>query len=328
MKVYTHPEYDYVKVVEVPYDEIQSIDIDVCEQPRETLSHYYNRMTKKPGVLINAGFFNTKTAEACFSLVDDGEEISSHYGVKYGLGTLSSDMTRLVYGIMDDGTDWHDFIAGYPVLVNNRVPITSVSWGSEINYNALRTCIGYTDECIIIVAVSKPGMKFIPLANLLADLKCIYAINLDGGGSSRLVVDGVVVNTPTENRSVDSVLAIYLKDKEVLPEADPIEEEPYISYTVKSGDSLWKIATYYYGKGSMYKDIVEFNELKSNVLRVGQDLKIPVDAERYTIVSGDTLWKIAATKLGSGLKYKYLAEYNDIDPAKPIVVGQIIFIPV
>lgn len=47
------------------------------------------------------------------------------------------------------------------------------------------------------------------------------------------------------------------------------------TYTVKKGDSLWAIATKYLGRGSRYKEIMNLNGLKSDVLSIGQKLKIP-----------------------------------------------------
>ena len=41
------------------------------------------------------------------------------------------------------------------------------------------------------------------------------------------------------------------------------------------GDTLWKIAQTYLGKGSRYTEIVKLNGLKSNVLRTGQVLALP-----------------------------------------------------
>ena len=49
----------------------------------------------------------------------------------------------------------------------------------------------------------------------------------------------------------------------------------YKTHTVKHGDTLWKIAQTYLGKGSRYTEIVKLNGLKSNVLKSGQVLKIP-----------------------------------------------------
>ena len=47
------------------------------------------------------------------------------------------------------------------------------------------------------------------------------------------------------------------------------------THTVKHGDTLWKIAQTYLGKGGRYTEIVKLNGLKSNVLKSGQVLKIP-----------------------------------------------------
>ena len=47
------------------------------------------------------------------------------------------------------------------------------------------------------------------------------------------------------------------------------------THTVKHGDTLWKIAEQYLGKGSRYTEIVKLNGLKSNVLMSGQVLQIP-----------------------------------------------------
>jgi LysM repeat protein len=45
-------------------------------------------------------------------------------------------------------------------------------------------------------------------------------------------------------------------------------------YVVKAGDSLWKIAKMVYGDGSRYKEIMTRNKLKSDLILVGQRLKV------------------------------------------------------
>lgn len=74
------------------------------------------------------------------------------------------------------------------------------------------------------------------------------------------------------------------------------EESGY--YTVKKGDSLWSIATKY---GLTINELKELNNLSSNILSVGQTLKIvPTETEKvpedylvYIVKSGDNLWDIA-----------------------------------
>ena len=54
-----------------------------------------------------------------------------------------------------------------------------------------------------------------------------------------------------------------------------VNSTDYITYTVKKGDSLWKIASTYLGKGSKYTEIATLNNIKGNFICAGQVLKIP-----------------------------------------------------
>ncbi|TCK97821.1 LysM repeat protein [Natranaerovirga hydrolytica] len=63
-------------------------------------------------------------------------------------------------------------------------------------------------------------------------------------------------------------------------------------YTVKSGDTLWKIANHFNTSVSTLKSI---NNISSDMIYVNQVLDIPSPhySNTYTVQSGDTLWKIA-----------------------------------
>ena len=67
-----------------------------------------------------------------------------------------------------------------------------------------------------------------------------------------------------------------------------------ISYIVKRGDTLYKIANNY---SVSVSDIMKLNNLSSNLLSIGQELLIPsneVDKNiTYVVQNGDTLYKIA-----------------------------------
>lgn len=78
---------------------------------------------------------------------------------------------------------------------------------------------------------------------------------------------------------------------------------PYVAptegnyYTVQKGDSLWSIATKY---GITVNELKELNNLSTNNILVGQNLKVKLNSEKpledylvYTVKSGDSLWKIA-----------------------------------
>lgn len=85
----------------------------------------------------------------------------------------------------------------------------------------------------------------------------------------------------------------------VIPSLSPPNNN-YISYTVQAGDTLYQIATKY---NTSVQSIIDFNNLKSTVLTIGQVLKIPTNEEVplppendviiYVVKKGDSLWSIA-----------------------------------
>ncbi|MBE6160332.1 MAG: LysM peptidoglycan-binding domain-containing protein [Lactobacillales bacterium] len=75
--------------------------------------------------------------------------------------------------------------------------------------------------------------------------------------------------------------------------SDDEQNIEYIIYTVKSGDSLYSIARKY---NTSVNEIMNLNNLTSNLLSIGQTLKIPVEESKdivYTVKSGDNLYSIA-----------------------------------
>lgn len=96
-------------------------------------------------------------------------------------------------------------------------------------------------------------------------------------------------------------------------------------YEVKRGDSLWSIALSKYGNGDMWIKIASENKLgNASVIEIGQKLSLPilskneikpvvkteVESQYYTVVSNDSLWKIAAMKLNSGYKWTIIWNLN------------------
>ena len=61
-------------------------------------------------------------------------------------------------------------------------------------------------------------------------------------------------------------------------------------YTVKSGDSLWSIANKY---NTSVNELKSLNNLSSDILQIGQVLKLPSNNKLYIVKSGDSLWNIA-----------------------------------
>ena len=103
--------------------------------------------------------------------------------------------------------EWKDvnhIISGGPYLIKNGdiyVDMTAQKLGSIGGRNP-RTAIGYTrDNHLIMLTAdgregSSIGLTLVELANLMKELGCVNAMNLDGGGSTVMFVKGQVVNKP------------------------------------------------------------------------------------------------------------------------------------
>ena len=93
-------------------------------------------------------------------------------------------------------------------------------------------------------------------------------------------------NLTSNTLSIGQVLRIPVAvDQEIIV-------KPYIEYVVKSGDNLYSIARTY---GTTQQEIMNLNNLTSNLLSIGQVLKIPTSTEtiNYIVKSGDNLYSIA-----------------------------------
>ena len=76
-------------------------------------------------------------------------------------------------------------------------------------------------------------------------------------------------------------------------EYNPPSNVSTINYTVKKGDSLYKIANLY---NTSVSDLIRLNNLTTNNLSVGQVLKVPSSSSSsrtYTVQKGDSLYSIA-----------------------------------
>lgn len=138
---------------------------------------------------------------------------------------------------------------------------------------------------------------------------------------------GVSVNAIKSANNLSSDL-LSIGQKLLIPVSDVIvEEKPQeptsgVSYVVVSGDNLYSIANKY---GVSVDDIKKANNLSSNMLSIGQVLKIPGTDQfvTYTVKSGDSLWKIANTY---GVSVNELKNINNLEGTL-LSIGQKLLIP-
>lgn len=217
----------FTDVTIIPFSEIEKIDFALCEQPRQRLQDFYNNCEIKPDVLTNGGFFGMSDGSTCFNYKDEGQDIHCTNQYKWGMGII--DKKTIAYGSIDSRTDWRDFISGYPVLIDNYEAI-KIDFAKELNYKARRTVLAFTSEELFLITIDLPGMNYKQMQEMLKFYNVQYAINLDGGGSTRKMVKGKTVTNGIENRAVDNVVAVYLKKAVETPNA-----EEKIIYRVQVG---------------------------------------------------------------------------------------------
>lgn len=206
MEIYSPTNKSYVHIAKIPRTEIKKIDIATCNEPAETLDSFYKRQAVKPDLLVNCSLFGMSSGIPCFGLIDEGK-IRANDGARV-LGVGVKNDADIAFGHINDG--WRDWVSGYPVLVQDGKKTTIID-ALDLNYKAKRMMWGFNNQYVYIVAVEDPGMLFNEMQDLMCDLGCSYAINLDGGGSVRMLQDGKNVVGNLVNRPVDNVLAIYLK---------------------------------------------------------------------------------------------------------------------
>lgn len=119
----------------------------------------------------------------------------------------------------------------------------------------------------------------------------------------------------------------------------PPTQTDYVNYTVKSGDSIWTIASDY---DTTVDDIKKLNNLTTSSLKIGQILKVPTaqvivepepgeppyqptepSGNTYTVQRGDTLYSIANR---FGVTATEIRNLNNLT-SDVLTIGQVLLIP-
>jgi hypothetical protein len=115
-------------------------------------------------------------------------------------------------------------IGGWPRILQDgrnvaaRAPWTEGTLSSNAEVRHPRSAVGFSRDSSTLLFVtvdgrqaSSVGMTLVELADLLKSVGAWDAMNFDGGGSSTLVVDGKVVNSPSDpagERTVGNALVV------------------------------------------------------------------------------------------------------------------------
>lgn len=239
-KMYTGPIYDRVAmgIFENSFDiaRIQliatlkgsgkTIAVNNINQPRMLSTHIlvytpewgkYSPAAPKYGVGLQV--IDNKITKASANAVEipqNGYVISGPKSILYAL--LDKKDVELSIKTNPDWDGVKHIISGGPYLVKNGEVFVDMTAQrlQAIGGRNPRSAIGYTKENnFIFVAVdgregSSIGMTLMELANFMQSIGCVGAINLDGGGSTVMYVNGRVVNKPQQTGGIPLSNAIIL----------------------------------------------------------------------------------------------------------------------
>lgn len=174
---------------------------------------------------VNGSFFNMKAPYGSANYLRvDGQELASNAYDGYensgqGRSIRQTGAVATFKGAMyvlksDDLARWEHDIAAEDVVTTGPVLLVGGET-EEIVLNDFntrrnpRTAVGRrTDGTVLLVVADgrnqeAAGLSMRELQQVMAALGCVDAINLDGGGSTTMVVHGEVVNHPSDNRKFD-----------------------------------------------------------------------------------------------------------------------------
>ncbi len=172
-------------------------------------------------VAINGAFFSYDDYDAIGWSMGDGEswptasDYEGYSAVAFASYARADIFDTDVPLPPDDQPWWREMVPGWPLLVDDGELVDN-DCESHLCYDNPRTAVGLTEDgsTAILVTVdgrsdSAAGMTTAELAELMLELGAFRAINLDGGGSTTMYVEGLgVVNDPSDGS--ERVVASHL----------------------------------------------------------------------------------------------------------------------
>lgn len=260
--------------------------------------------------------------------------------------TGNTEAVIVEYGFLDNVDDanllkkyWQDYAEAVVKAIANYLGVPYTFDGSLVNENYYIVKKG---DSLWSIA-NKYGLT----VDKLKDINNLSS-NMLSVGQKLLINDGTDVDNVNENyyivKSGDTLYSIAKKygltveelkkmnnlssntlsiNQKLLVGNDTSTDDNYDVYVVKSGDTLWGIASKYNTSVDKIKDI---NNLNSNNLSIGQKLLVTgnnLGTKKYIVKSGDTLYKIAQN---NGTTVTELINFNNLKTTN-LSIGQVLYIP-
>lgn len=285
--------YDRFKQLGVPVAITR--DSDTTLSPTDRVNTILNKFGNSSDVILISNHVNSgggEGAEVIYALRNKdtlAKRILENIGAtgqttrKYYQRRLPSDTSKDYYFIHRNTGNLEPLIVEYGFIDNAK----DVEFLKE-NYEELA-------EAVISAVANYIGVPYTPPEGLITNTYVVQK------GDTLYSIANKLGTTVSELKKENNLTSNTLQIGEVLriPTKEIYEEEENI-YIVKKGDSLYSIANKY---NTTVDELKRINNLTSNILSIGQVLKLPSDKASnvekeentisYTVQKGDSLYSIA-----------------------------------
>ncbi|NXD63465.1 NAGPA acetylglucosaminidase, partial [Eolophus roseicapillus] len=179
-------------------------------------------------VAQNGGYFDMGTGECLGNVVSNGKLVRNSGGLQNAQFGIRKDGT-MVFGylseedVLDQANPFVQLVSGVVWLLRGGEVYVSQSQLAEcsdtqttgtfdkfINVISARTAVGHDSQGQLVLVhvdgqTESRGVNLWDMAEFLKQQGLINAINLDGGGSATLVLNGTLASYPSEHCSFDSM---------------------------------------------------------------------------------------------------------------------------
>ncbi len=195
-------------------------------------------------VVINKGNMNLQTG---FGVLSAHGIVASYINAK----VLKGDTIKIYNRVTNSPSKLREMIGGHPTIIINGATAPMDSADSFVMTRHPRTAVGFNQDTskIYLVVVDgrqthSKGMDLFELAVFMKTIGVTQAINLDGGGSSTLVVRDSIKNSPSDGteRLVGNALLIISKSQlgsASIIRIDPRSSRVFIGKTLQFNISVW-----------------------------------------------------------------------------------------
>ena len=253
---------------------------------------------------------NTLAKSVLNNIAKEGQNIRSYYQRR-----LPSDPTKDYYFIHRETGKLEPILVEYGFIDSPKDDVIQLK--NNLNNYAEGVVKAVTDYIGVpyVAPGEKPNTYIVKKGDSLYSIANQFGISVESlknvnGISGNLINIGQILNIPINNDKVPG---------------------DYVVYTVKNGDSLWNIANKY---NVSVNDIVDYNNLGTTLLQIGQQLLIPNITKEtptendetgitYIVKSGDSLWSIAKRY---NITVDELKEINNLNN-NLLSIGQELIIP-